>query len=337
MHYGDSASDGEATTGVLWGAWEPPEWLLASGSFRNLNLYRSRNEGDKLTIVPVMQADVYGQVQFGMVRAAASAGITRASSGSPHGRAAQITTDQGDGMNLISRTHWIGVDLTDKYTLRVGRLNLPFGLRIPEHIMWVREGTMTDRDSDQQHGVALSYVGEGLRAEIMGIAGNYQISPGDVRERGYSGFIEGIASTNFAVGVSSKVTHAKVDRFTGKENVLRQAHGIMGRWAPIHPLVLMFEADMLFRTDADAGFVGFAQADYEIVQGLHFMLTGEVLDEGASIDPNAPPIGPGLGKPKLGGWASIDWFFANQFELRLDLVSRQTEPLTILGQLHFYL
>jgi len=334
---GPGDSLGEPTTGVLWGLWEPPEWLLLSGTYRNLNVYRPTAEGRKNSLVPVMQADLYGQVQFGAFRASASGGISRVKVGSPHARAAQVTTGQGEELNLISRTHWVGVDFAESFTLRAGRMNLPFGLRIPEHTMWVRESTMTDRESDQQHGVALAYVGQKLRAEIMGIAGNYQIHPSEVRERGYAAYVEGVASNNVAVGVSSKVTSASIDRFTGEENVLRQAHGIMGRWAPLHQLAVMFEANMLFRTNAEAGFVGFVQADYEIVQGLHFLLTGEVLDEGRSVLTGAPLAGPGQGEPKLGGWVSLDWFFAQQFEMRLDLVSRQNEPLTLLGQLHFYL
>lgn len=334
---GASASEREPETGFLWGLWDTPEWLLLSGAYRNLNVYRPKQTSEKYTLVPVMQADLYGQVQFGAFRASASAGISRVRAGSPHGRAAQVTTGQGDqDLNLISRTHWVGVDIADRFTLRAGRLNLPFGLRIPEHTMWVREATMTDRESDQQHGVAIAYVGESLRAEIMGIAGNYQLHPAEVREKGYALFVESVTSNNMAIGFSSKVTSASIDRWTGQENVLRQAHGIMGRWAPAEPVVLLFEMDMLFRTNAESGYVGFLQLDYELVQGLHFMLTGEVLDEGRSII-DTPPISPGLGEPKLGGWASVDWFFAPQLELRLDLVSRQTEPLTVLGQIHFYL
>lgn len=335
---GASASEREPETGFLWGLWDTPDWLLLSGSYRNLNIYRPKQTTDKYTLVPVMQADVYGQVQFGALRASASAGLSRVRTGSPHGRAAQVTTGQGDqDMNLISRTHWVGVDIADRFTLRAGRMNLPFGLRIPEHTMWVREGTMTDRESDQQHGVALAYVGESLRAEIMGIAGNYQLHPPEAREKGYALFVESVTSNNMAVGFSSKVTTAAVDRWTGEENVLRQAHGIMGRWAPAQPLAILFEMDMLFRTNTEAGYVGFLQLDYEVVQGLHFMLTGEVFDEGRSVAVDAPPLGPGLGEPKLGGWVSVDWFFAPQLEFRVDLVSRQTEPLTVLGQLHFYL
>jgi hypothetical protein len=229
------------------------------------------------------------------------------------------------------------VDISDKMLLRAGRLNLPFGVRIPEHNMWVREKTQTDRESDQQHGVALSYVGESVRGEFMAIAGNYQVNPDRFRERGYAGFVEGFASNRFSAGVTSKVTHMKTDRLTGKENVTRQVHGIMGRWVPAEELTVMFEADVLFRTNADAGYVGFVQADYEVTRGLHLMLTGEFVDEGLSIEKDAQRSSPGAGEPRLGGWASIDWFFYKQFEARIDFIQRQRDPFTILGQLHFYL
>ena len=111
----------------------------------------------------------------------------------------------------------------------------------------------------------------------------------------------------------------------------------MGRYAPIEQLAVLFEADVLFRTNTDAGYVGFLQADYEPIQGLHLMLTGELLDEGLSTESDAVPIGPGNGEPRFGGWASIDWFFFRQFEARVDFIQRQNDPFTILGQVHFYL
>jgi hypothetical protein len=347
MHYGGGSQGknepaGEAPTsegpssGVLWGLWEPPDWLAISGAYRNLNVVQP-SEADKYKLIPVMQADLYGQLRFGAFRAAGSVGIAKVKPGSPNARAAQVTTGQGDELNMISRTHWIGVDFWDKYTLRAGRLNLPFGVRIPEHTMWVREKTQTDRESDQQAGVALAYVGESLRGEVMAIAGNYQINPDEFRERGYSLYVEGIATNRLAAGASSKVTFAKKDRYTGQDDVLRQAHGLMARYAPWDPLAILFEADMLFRTETDAGYVGFLQLDYEIIQGLHLLATGEVLDEGLSTGPDALPPAPGTGEPRYGFWGSIDWFFYRQFEARVDFIQRQEEPFTILGQVHFYL
>jgi hypothetical protein len=186
----------------------------------------------------------------------------------------------------------------------------------------------------------------------MAIAGNYQIqldpgsgpykdfSPDAVRARGYSLYVEGLGSTSFAAGVSSKVTYARLDRLTFEQDSVRQAHGMTLRWAASEKFSILGEMDALFRSRANAGYVGFAQADYEPIQGLHLMLTGEVVDQGMAqqtADESAPVAQPGSGEPAFGGWFTVDWFFYKQLEFRTDFVLRQDEPFTILGQFHFYL
>ena len=325
------------SSGFLWGLVEPPDWLLLGGSIRTATLY---DWGEDVSVFP-MQADLYAQLKFGSVRAAGSIGAARVEAGSPHARAAQITTSQGKDFNLISRTHWVGVDFTDEYLLRAGRLNLPFGVRIPEHIAWVREETRTDRESDQQHGLALSYSGSYLRGELMAILGNYQINPDKFRERGYSLFLEALVASSLGVGVNSLVTTAQADRETFEdETTLRQSHGLFARLVPASQVAVLAEGDALLETDTDLGYVGFLQLDYEPVQGLHFLVTGELLDqgfvpaEGAGAD---PPAAPGFGEPRFGGWLSVDWFFAPHFEVRVDGIARQDDPFRILGQLHVFL
>lgn len=350
MHYGEGDKDPEPDSGVLWGAIDLPDSLLLSGAYRSLTIIRPGEE-KVATFIPVMQGDLYGQLRLGPVTFGGSIGIAKVPVGSQNARAAQVTTNQGDGMNMISRTHYVGVDLGSEFILRAGRLNLPFGLRIPEHTAWVRDATRTDRESDQQTGLALAYVGQNFRAEVMGIAGNYQtklrpvgqyadFSSDAVRERGYSMYLEGLGSTRFAAGVTSKVTYATLDRVTFEEDSLRQAHGLTMRWAPFTELSFMGEADALFRSNANPGYVGFLQGDFEPIQGLHLMLTGEILDQGLAIqgvDEAPTETSPGVGAPRFGGWISVDWFFWKQLELRTDLVLRQNEPLTLLSQLHFYL
>lgn len=359
MNYGGkSTEEGSAagssiedapTGGLFWGAIDLPQALLLSGAYRSLYIVRPTAD-DVFTIVPVMQADLYGQVRVGRVTAGGSMGMGK-TSGNQHIRAAQVTAGQEDQVNLISRNYYLGVDIGSEFTLRAGRLNLPFGLRIPEHTAWVREETRTDRESDQQHGVALSYVGQNLRAEVMGIAGNYQmklnpgppyedLTPDSVRERGYSMYVEGIAGSSFATGITSKVTHTQLDRLTFERDSLRQAHGVTARWAAHRTFSVMGEADALFRSRADAGYVAFLQGDWEPIQGLHLMATGELLDRGLPVqkEGEAPPtVIYGAGAPQLGGWVSVDWFFYRQLEFRTDVIFRQEEPLTILGQVHLYL
>ncbi|MCA9640111.1 MAG: hypothetical protein KC492_05425 [Myxococcales bacterium] len=334
MDYGgDAAEDGKApkSAGFLWGAIAPDDTLLddgnrilLGGSLRFLTVVKP--EEKDVAAFP-MQMDLYGEAKFGGFRVGGSLGAGKVEPGSPHVHAAQVTTNQGDELNLISRTHYVGYDVSSEVLIRAGRLNLPFGVRIPEHVMWVREASQTDRESDQQHGVAVAYTGQDFRGEIMGIAGNYQINPDEFRERGYSGYFEYKVADTYALGLSSLFTVAKADRITNlREDTKRGAHGVFARLSPAKPLVLLVEGDVLTRTGRDLGYTGFGQADVEPVQGLHLMLTGEVLNEGIEgVD------------QRFGGWFSVNWFFLPHMDMRVDAVMRQDSDLQILSQLHAYL
>ena len=320
----------------LWGLIKTPDWLLLGGSYRHLMVIRPTTEAKQFSTFPMM-ADLYGQLQFGNFRMEGSLGAVRVGVGSPYARAAQLTTNQGDQWNLLSRTHWLGYDFADgTMTLRAGHMNLPFGIRIPEHTMWVRNATLTDRESAQQDGVAFAYNGEKLRGEVMAILGNYQVNPDKYRQRGYSLYAEYLVGERTAIGVSSMITKAKKDRITLEDNPLRQAHGAYVRSALTDELVLLAEADLLLTSDHNSGAVAFAQADYEIIRGLHLMATGEVLDRGYDRLIGGPKT-TGNGKPQFGVWGTVDWFFLPHCEFRADAFSRQKEDFTILGQLHVFL
>jgi len=99
---------------------------------------------------------------------------------------------------------------------------------------------------------------------------------------------------------------------------------------------LLAEADALLTTQREPGYVGFAQLDYEITQGLHLMGTGEILDQGYDKISAGDRI-LGNGQPQLGAWGTIDWFCLPHVEVRLDLFSRQNDQTTVLGQFHVFL
>ncbi len=336
MRWGSDRAPG-TSRGFLWGAVDPSSQLDVGGSIRTMTIAQP-SESDVRSFP--MQADVYGHLRLGKVRFGGSVGAGRTRPGSPHTQAAQVTTNT-DGANLISRSHWVGYEIDPEILVRAGRINLPFGVRMPEHVMWVRDQTHTDRESDQSHGVAVSYSGAKLRGEVMAIAGNYQLGPDDFRDRGYAGFAEYFLDTKLAVGVTSLLTIAQADRFTLREEpVTRQAHGLTGRWSPAKPLVLLLEADVLLVTDRELGYVGMLQADFEVVQGLHLLGTGELLDVGADgrvLRGRTATTSPGVGEPKLGGWLGVNWFFLPHLDLRVDALMRQQDPLTLLAQIHAYL
>jgi len=342
-----SGSDGDdelKASGFLWGLVNTPDWLLLGGSYRQLAVYKPNGLAGSGAVIRKgyfvtfpMQADLYGQATFGSFRVEGSLGIIRVGVGSPYGRAAQITRGQGDEWNLLSRTHWLAYDFGDgAFTLRAGHMNLPFGVRIPEHTMWVRMETRTDRDTSQQDGVALAYNGESLRGELMGIAGNYQVNPDKYRERGYSAYLEYMASPRTAVGVSSLTTHAKEDRITLEPNVTRTVDGVFVRAALSDKTAILAEGNLLASTQHDVGYVGFAQLDFEVTQGLHLMATGEALDHGYDHLKGGDRT-LGNGQPQLGAWGTVDWFCFSHVEVRADVYSRQGDEITALGQLHVFL
>ena len=328
-----------------------PEAILLGGSARIASLYNS--EADTSLRVFPMQLDLYGELRVSeSFRGQASIGVAKVKAGSTHARPAQITTNQGDGYRVISRTHWLAFDFgSGSHTIRAGRMNLPFGLRIPEHTMWVRERTETDRESDQQHGVALAMNFEKLRFELMGIAGNYQSSPDDFRERGYSGYLEFAISERAAFGISSLATTAKNDRFAPEENraVLRQAHGMFTRLGVADMLAVMAEVDAISRSRKELGYAGFLQLDFEPAQGLHLIGAVEGTNTGYPSNPNTAVLMggiptlveqervPGTGELQLGYWIGAQWFFLPHFDMRVDAIFRKGDPMQIMSQLHVYL
>jgi hypothetical protein len=315
---------------------ETPPWLVLGGAFRNLVLFPIAPSGQKITFYQ-MQADMRAQIQVSRFRANGSLGFVH-----ENGLPAAVT--QNTENNLVSREHWLGVTFgaDDQFLLRAGRMNLPFGIRNIEHTLWVRKATFTDLNSAQQHGLAFSYTGEKLRAELMGIAGNFQLNPDSFRERGYSGYMDYGFGEHLAAGISSKLTHAAKDVTTSVE-MTRQAHGLMLRYSPTEPLVLFAEADALINLPSGfgtkVGFASYLQGDYEATKGLHLMLTGE-----ARLDPTQSTSGTTNDKPEFGGWATVWWFLAPHADLRIDGVSRLIEQngsyvtsATVLAQAHLFL
>ncbi len=341
MKYKKGGDDDPGTVGdFLFGAFKMPEPLLLGADFRSLGLFLF--SGGKVNPhYYLMQADAEAQVSIGRFRMNGNLGFA-------HEGALKASITRGDDLlqnRLISRTFWMGVDIgkDNEVLLRVGRLNLPFGLRSIEHTSWVRKTTRTDINDGQQYGVAASLNLEKVRAEVMGIAGNFAIHPDSYRERGYSAYFEYAPSTSVAVGGSSLITHANAD-LDNNLPTWRQAHGLFGRFAFTKAIGLMAEADFLFKSSKDEatnaitnafGTAALLQLDMEPVKGLHFLVTGETKNT------DFKNLGAGVG-----AWGSVWWFFLPHCDLRIDGIfrnedsgggtGRQSSGLLLL-QAHLYL
>jgi hypothetical protein len=307
MRYGESSESGEAdrTNGFLWGVAQLPDEVRLGGDFRE-GFLSNQVEGAALQQQLItMRADLTADIKIKRFRAAGNIGYA------PEGDLpASLTRSPND--NIISREHWVGVELDDDgaWLLRGGRMALPFGIRMIEHTLWTRAFTRTDFDATQQYGATLSFAKDKLRGEAMAIAGNFQISPDEFRERGYSAYVEYAPITTLAVGVSSLFTRATRDIVYGVTDY-RYANGVFARYSPAQPLVLLAEADSVYQSltwnGHRNGFAAFVQADYEPVQGFHVMLTGEGMNGGNAGEPTS-----------FDGWVSAVWFFLPHMDLRFD-------------------
>ncbi|MEO8902951.1 MAG: hypothetical protein ABI488_12900 [Polyangiaceae bacterium] len=320
----DNSGDVNSSAGFLLGAVKPPAWFLPSGSLRTLAYGSKIGNAALATDFVVMQADLRAAIVKGGFRAYASVGFV-----GTDGSHASVAGP------LVSREHWLGWAFggDDAFLVRAGRIDLPFGIRQIEHVFFVRQATRTDLNDTQQHGVALSYNSGIVRAELMGIAGNYQVSPDVYRERGYSGYVEVAPLSNAAFGLSSLVTHSKRDLLLNLPDT-RQAHGVFARWAPVQPVALLAEADLVAHSAVSTtGYATMLQADVEPVQGVHFIATGENWHSG---DKNTGT--------SWSGWLGAGWFFAPHADVRLDFEKQslaqgatQLGITSVLMQFHVYL
>jgi hypothetical protein len=320
------------TSGFLFGLVHTPDWLELGGDVRGA-LLRTKTAGvaeQRRSIL--MQADLSATITVNRFIASATGGYA-------HEGALGAAVTRGTQDNFVSREHWLGYLLGADSTLllRAGRMNLPFGIRNIEHTLWARALTNTNIDDQQQFGLAFGWNAGVFHGELMGIVGNFQLRPDDYRERGYSADIEAALTPELALGVSSLITHRSLSP-TSLTETWRQAHGTHVRYVtPWNPLVLLSEWDYTLVSSREQlrrkGFVGYAQADLEAVQGVHFLVTGEANDVGVQD----PPMSWGL-------WLSYNWFLLPHSDLRLDGIYQslgsnygRSSVLTLLLQAHVYL
>jgi hypothetical protein len=245
--------------------------------------------------------------------------------------------------NVVSREHWIGVDLGEdkQFLLRAGKIDIPFGIRNDEHDLLVRNQltTRTNINESQTYGLSLYYGGSIVRGEIMALLGNYTLNPDAFRERGYAGYLEFNVAPKAAFGVSSMVAYAAVDYQNASPHTIRQVHGIFTRWSPHPVLVFLAEADAWITTATGGTIpaaIGMLQADIEPVQGLHLVATGEAMGRA-----DVPAGTTKTTDASFDGGGALLWFFAPHADVRFDVVASTlfNGALSVyaLPQLHLYL
>jgi hypothetical protein len=344
MPYGSPPKGDEAPgyANFMFGLFPMPDWLLAQVTFRGAEFWVSQTSpgapGNPSTTATdrrflMMLLDGRAELKLGAFRAAGAIGWGN----TPYTLPAAVVTNSDATSMLVAREYWIGLELADEtLLLRLGRINMPFGLRNVEHTSWVRNNTRTDINYSQQSGFSVAFDNGKVRTEVLALLGNLNVSPDSYRERGLSGLVEVPVAERATVGFSALVTRAG-ETASNPSPVLRQAYGAFTRWAPIEPVVLMAEADVFFNNVLGSGNtqpngVTWIQVDWQPIQGLHFAPAFETLTSY------------GVNGTSFGTWLTIDWFCLPHTDLRLDGLYRASpsangtvNTFSFLIQLHVYL
>ena len=331
---GPEGNEVDGRSQLLWGAVTPPDWVNVGAALRYLYLYNKPSSGSAMTRSILMQTDLRAVINVGAFEAAGSIGYAHEG-----GQGAWITRrNQGD--NLVSREFWLGYNFDDEHNtkVRAGRMYLPYGLRVIDHTLFVRNATRTDLDSQQQYGVSIFHGADDYRFEVMAVLGNYQLRPDQYRERGYSAYVEYAAAARMGIGMSSLLTYqgeSSSPSVTGA--AIRGAHGPFVRWAPSSSVALMSEWDLLHEGSTSGGnpvmgVAGLVQADWEVYRGVHAVVTPELF---------LSDFQTGSDSLSYRGWVTGAWFPYPHLDFRLDgiygsesMAGSRMNYVMALGQAH---
>src|SRR5208283_4599854 len=164
MNYGSPIKGDEAPSyaNFMFGAFPMPDWLLAQITFRGAEFWVTETTASTPTTAAITESDrrflmmlldARAELKFGIFRAAGSIGWGT----TPFTLPAVVITNTAGTEQLLARDYWIGLQLDDSLLIRLGRLNLPFGLRNVEHTAWVRNNTGTDINYSQQTGFSVAF------------------------------------------------------------------------------------------------------------------------------------------------------------------------------------
>ncbi len=344
MNYGAAPRTDEVPSyaGFGFGVVPMPDWLLSQVTFRGAEFWLSETTpgtggGPSTTastqMFIMMLLDARAEIKLGIFRAGGSIGWGTTPFTLP---VAILTNATADEM-LISRDYWVGLQVDDTTLIRLGKMNLPFGLRNVEHTAWVRNNTQTDINYSQQTGLAVAFDNGHVRSEVMAIVGNYNISPDAYRQRGFSGLVEVPIAERATIGFSALVTRAELT-LNAPSPGLHEVYAVFSRFAPFQQVAVVAEADLFYNNNLGSGIVQpngatWLQVDYEPIQGLHFAPAVETLNSY------------GIHGTGVGAWMTIDWYCLPHTDIRLDGVYRSepsaTSPasnvFSFLIQLHTFL
>lgn len=247
-------AEGEGNS--MYGLVTPPSWLNVGGDLRSLYLYRNtpRSESGKWML---MQADLELAATFGQWTVLGTVGV-------------QDEAVNVEKQTWITRRHYLMYSLNDEWTVRGGKFDTTFGIKIPEHEATIRRGLGWDQ-STESYNVEASYIGELYNLYVTGVFGRPDDSKLDF-EKGFALSAAYAAMDKVKVGAS--FYRASSNRST---RTLYGPHAIVGFMTQLSLLTQLsfMHTDPTGSGASTSGLVNYQKLSYEVLQGASVYVTQE--------------------------------------------------------------
>lgn len=328
---GEDLATFDGNGGFAHGAVELPDWLALGGDFRMAFVAQdvSGPDSPSLAVFP-MQADAYARVAMGE---SFSLNVT----GGVRGQARSSFTDYPsnvshdspvNGHRVISREHFVmWQPAAQGWYARAGRFYAPFGLRLAEHITYVRRDLGFNL-LQESYNLSGGYISNEWELHLTAFGPDLVQKLG-ARESGAAAYYERrLFEETASIAVQGK--------FATVDGTSRIIGGVVARYF-LAPAKIMFlgEANIVNqRFDGPAAqnqLVGAAGFTFLPWNSLMFTALGERIQTSIAVKDSATNAATGL----------LNWFPYPHVEMqlvgRMQMPSGQDVAKTVLFQVHYYL
>jgi hypothetical protein len=269
----------------LHGLWAPPAWLALGGDLRLASLASDTGgpESPELASFP-MQADLYAHLVlpsgFSVNIIAGDRGIVRPTDASISGRTSSAID------RLMSREHYVmwRPSATGPY-VRLGRFFAPYGLRLVEHIFYVRRFT-GNALYEEPYALSGGVVGDDWEVHATAFAAVPKSFPDPLQSIGYKEAGGTVYAEKRLAGMAAVALQTRVG--VADEEARYQGGGVAKIWFDPAKLLFMGEADVIRQQIKGTGrgqtqFVSFSGLTLFPIRGLMATLAYERYQENVEI------------------------------------------------------
>jgi hypothetical protein len=323
---GEDLSSFKGEGAFLHGAVELPKWLALGGEFRGAYLRHDANDSLRTqTHVFPMQADGYLRLAFGEGISLSVTGGIRGQARSDLGPYGADNAVASSNTKVESREHYLmwRPSAQGPY-VRVGRFFTPYGLRLAEHVMYIRRDVGNNL-LQETYGLSGGVLDKDWEVHITAFVPDFLRDFGG-KEKGAAALFEYRLEDAYALGVQARVGNT--------DDATRFGGGAYAKaWVPAINTLFMAEGD-IFHWQKGSGanqLIGLAGLTVFPVRGVWLGGFGEVTQTDINVKDTATTAVDG----------QLNWFPYPHFELqalgRIQFAPGQGQVKTLLAQIHYYL